>query len=359
MSVTMKNMRHISPISRSKGLSLVELMVAITLGLLLIAGVLQIYVGSKATYRAQDALSRLQENQRFAMNLLATNIRPAGYAGCLNVKDKSSVRVIANPPTPTINASTAIQGHENKGGQSWSPNLPTGITQVLDDTDVLVLQHGGTCGAKLTGNMGTTNANIQINADNSCGFTPGEAILITDCSASDLFRANNVSEGTLTTTIAHSSAANTATDGTNSNFLSKPYTTDSEILKFTSVAYFIRNGVSGTPSLWRYDMASTASGSNPVELVEGVENLQVLYGEDAGADGEADQYVVADAVGDWADVVSVRVTLLFRTIETVNTVSQTYSFEYDVGASSKDYTDRFSRQQTTMTIDLRNKGSYL
>ena len=330
----------------SKGLSLVELMVAITIGLFLIGGVIQIYVGSKATYRSQDALSRLQENQRYVLSLLAADIRPAGYVGCLNFKTKPSINIIANNP-PDLSNATAVMGSENKGGQSWSPALPTGVSQVLSDTDVLVVQHGGSCGAKLTGNMGVKNADIQIDAANSCGFQANEAILISDCSGADLFRATTVSNGSGTVTIAHSSAQNSG------NFLSKPYTDESELLKFTSVAYFIRNGVSGIPSLWRFNRTASAGTNNPVELVEGVENLQLEYGEDTGIDGEADQYVKADAVGNWENVVSVRLTVLFRTIEAVLDSSTTYTF---AAASNKQYTDRFSRQETTLTVDLRNKG---
>lgn len=333
--------------TKQLGLSLIELMVAVTIGLILVAGVIQIYVGSKDTYRTQDALSRLQENQRFVLNLLASDIRSSGYIGCLNLKAEPSINIIANNP-PESAGITAIQGSENKGGQTWAPGVPTGVSQVLSDTDVLVVQHGGACGARLTGNMGVRNADIQIDSANSCGFQAGEAILISDCGGADLFRATTVSSGSGKVTIAHSQSQNT------NNFLSKPYTDESELLKFTSAAYFIRNGVSGIPALWRFDRTTAAGTNNPVELVEGVENLQVLYGQDTDVNGEADQYVAADAVGNWDNVVSVRMTLLFRTIEPVHAANTSYTF---AAASNKTYSDRFSRQETTLTVDLRNKGS--
>src|SRR3990172_12930451 len=65
-----------------QGLSLVELMVAISVGLILLAGVLQIFISSKQTYRVNDALARLQENGRYAMYLLSKDIRMAGFTGC-------------------------------------------------------------------------------------------------------------------------------------------------------------------------------------------------------------------------------------------------------------------------------------
>lgn len=62
-----------------RGFTLVEIMVAITLSLVLIAGVAQIYLSSKESYRVQSELARLQENQRIAMEFLQNNIQQAGF----------------------------------------------------------------------------------------------------------------------------------------------------------------------------------------------------------------------------------------------------------------------------------------
>lgn len=63
-----------------RGLTLVEILVALTISAFLIAGVIQLFVGSKQTYRGHDALSRIQENGRFAIDTMARDIRMAGYA---------------------------------------------------------------------------------------------------------------------------------------------------------------------------------------------------------------------------------------------------------------------------------------
>ena len=64
------------------GLSLIELMIAMVIGLVLMTGVLQIFLGSKRVYTTQDALSRIQENGRLAVDFLSRDTRMAGYAGC-------------------------------------------------------------------------------------------------------------------------------------------------------------------------------------------------------------------------------------------------------------------------------------
>ena len=71
-----------SPSRHQRGLTLVELMIAMLLGLFLLGGLLQIFISSKQTYRMQEGLSRLQENGRFAIDFMARDIRLAGYKGC-------------------------------------------------------------------------------------------------------------------------------------------------------------------------------------------------------------------------------------------------------------------------------------
>ncbi|MCC6136509.1 MAG: prepilin-type N-terminal cleavage/methylation domain-containing protein [Gammaproteobacteria bacterium] len=73
--------QYASPgIHAQRGLTLVEILVALVISAFLIAGVIQLFVGSKQTYRGHDALSRIQENGRLALDNMARDIRMAGYA---------------------------------------------------------------------------------------------------------------------------------------------------------------------------------------------------------------------------------------------------------------------------------------
>jgi type IV pilus assembly protein PilW len=67
---------------QQKGMTLIEIMIALLLGVFLLAGVIQIFISSRETYRVQEALSRLQENGRFAMDFLGRDIRMADYRAC-------------------------------------------------------------------------------------------------------------------------------------------------------------------------------------------------------------------------------------------------------------------------------------
>ena len=69
--------------NKQSGFSLIEIMIALLIGVFLLGGMLQIFSVSQQTYRMQSNLARLQENGRFALDFLAHDIRMVGYWGCM------------------------------------------------------------------------------------------------------------------------------------------------------------------------------------------------------------------------------------------------------------------------------------
>lgn len=96
-----------SLIQSQRGLTLIEIMVALVLSLFLIAGVIQLFLGSKQTYRFHDALSRLQENGRFALDTMARDIRMADF----------SMENWISPPSPPNDG--PISGTDNSINLAW------------------------------------------------------------------------------------------------------------------------------------------------------------------------------------------------------------------------------------------------
>lgn len=290
------------------GLTLVELMVAMTLGLILMAAVIQIFIGSKQSYRVTDNTSRVQENGRYAVEALSSDIRMAGYLGC---SKNSTVNNIASPTTSSwIQFSQAIIGYT-------SASVPTssGLTsaQVLSGTDVLQIQRASSSGVKLTGNLAATNANIQITG-NPTNIQVDDILVISDCSNADVFRANSVSNASGTVTITHSNASNTT------NFLSKAYQSNAELLRLVTDIYYVGSGTGTCPAnmLCRGSINITNFASLNVEqLVDNVEALTFLYGIDTDGDAAANKYIAAGSVtaSDWVNVVSVRYSIRIRTPE--------------------------------------------
>ena len=325
---------------RQRGISLVELMVAMVIGLVLIAGVIKIFASNKQGYRTHEALSRIQENGRYAMEIMARNIRMAGFMGCGNL-DTIEPNVIANnPPSGGLDASTAVRGYEYDGS-NWSPSFNgTAPTGVVAGTDVITVSRGGDCGAYLVGNMLVDNANIQLNPDNTCNFQAGDVVIISDCVSTDIFRATSVSLGASKITIAHTNSQNTT------NRLSKAYNTDARIYKYTAYDYYIKENAANEPTLYVRE-----NGVEPgSELVEGVENLQFEYGSDTDGDRSADSYAAADSVADWSEIASVRADITLRSLnDNVAVSSKTYIYD---GAN---VTNKRLRKDMASTIGLRNR----
>ena len=80
---------------KQKGVTLVELMIALVLGVVLMLGLLEVFASAKQTYRVSEALARVQESGRFATDFLQRDLRMAGHMGCLN----DQARALNNPST--------------------------------------------------------------------------------------------------------------------------------------------------------------------------------------------------------------------------------------------------------------------
>ncbi|MEO1119413.1 MAG: prepilin-type N-terminal cleavage/methylation domain-containing protein, partial [Pseudomonadota bacterium] len=128
------NVRHHS---KQSGYTLIELLIALTIGAFLIGGILQLYVGSKKSYSTQQALTELQEVGRFSLNMMVRDIRLAGYAGCGT--SGSVVNTLNGGSTSwQYDLATAVTGFE--GGASTFPSEFSG--NVVAGTDALVIVRG-------------------------------------------------------------------------------------------------------------------------------------------------------------------------------------------------------------------------
>ncbi|MEE8428745.1 MAG: PilW family protein [Gammaproteobacteria bacterium] len=311
---------------RQRGLTLVELMVALTISVVLLGGVLKVFANSKQTYRVQEALSRLQENGRFAIEFLARDIRSADFWGC--VTSSTSLTNNLDPDNPRyIDYVT--------GG---------GVVGTDGATDTITLRGATGSGLVVLPPYGPqASANLFVTAGND--LQQGDIVLVSDCVTGDVFQISNANPGT-SGTVVHNTGTSTLPSnynpgtcggGANAHCLSQVYAGDAEMYLSRETIYFIANGASGAPALFR-----NRDQSGAVELVEGVENMQILYGEDTNGDGAADAYNTATAVGaNMANVVSVRMALTLRSLED-NVVLQG-------GADNR------LRRNFTTTIAIRNR----
>lgn len=281
------------PIDKQQGLSLIELMIAIVISSLLMAGTIQIFVNNKQTYRVQEALSRLQENGRFAMQFLTRDIRMADFWGCAGSASKVTNRVQSADggiTVPPIDMGTGgVNGTDNTG---------------LNGSDSITLQ--GAYGSGLSIASHNVNAaSFSLNTVNH-GLVDGDLVLATDCNKADQFMITNANSGSTVTIVGNTGVAHNNLENSGKPALQYP---EGDILKVFNYGYTIKAGASGEPALFR------RINSTDQELVEGIENMQIKYGEDTDSDGTANIYRDSGAVANMENVVSIRITLTARTLE--------------------------------------------
>lgn len=320
-------------VTLQSGFGLIEVMIAMTLGLILLGGVGYLFVGSANAFRTTDNLSRIQENARFALEMMARDIRMAGYLGCGNLSSMK-VNTIANAPVPQMTPGNALIGYNGApGGSGWVN--PTAIAEVAD-ADVLSVMGAYTSGVNLAGNLVPQNANIQVNG-NPDGFQANDVLVVTNCANADVFRATSVSNGGVIT-IAHANSSNTG------NRVGV-YGTDAFVMRVDQYTYFVGTNPGNNPALYRVRL-----NGNAEELVENVQNLQIRYGLDTNGNGTVDSY--SNTPANWQQVVSVTVSLLLRGTDN-NVATSAPTLTYNNGTFNAP--DNRLYQVFSATVGVRNR----
>jgi len=335
---------------RQSGLTLVELMVASTLSMVLLAGVLVLFSANKATYRLQEGLSAIQDSGRYAVSQIKRDIEVAGFGGCITENlAETNPTVIAKNPSPYID------DYQIGIRVSGRNNVPIGFkvdgTDVSEDTDTLQIR------GPLTGDLFYTNGptfpnNPVVVRGNAGALGSGDFVQITDCSGAEIFRVS----GTVTVT-SGSDPTSSVPHGANENNtaqLSRRFGSDSVLTPLVTRTYFIGTSAGTNRNGDAVSALFVSDGSSTDEILQGVEDMQITYATDEDDDGRVD-YVTADSVTDWAAVLGVRISLLANSIE--QSAQQPASYVYLPNGSTAitpPDEDRLMRQEFAIVATLRN-----
>lgn len=329
------------------GFTLIELMIAMTLGVFLTTGILEIFSANQRTIRLQTALSRVQENGRFAIDFLVKDIRMAGYWGCLAVDAEVENKLNADATYDLFTGGsfpTHISGVDNNAG-----NAP-----IIDGTDsfqVYGLKHSGVM-AKVIDQPSNHAASLKV--EPSSGLVQHDIVIVTqDCVSGDLFQLTNVTGGGGFDNLIHNTGGG-ASPGNNIKDLEiglypaaapgiNKYDTGAIVMKVAPnfISYSIRSGENGQPSLFKDD----------IELIEGVENMQILYGINNATSPVPTYYTTADKVTDWTQVGTLKVSLLVAS-NNDNVTSKKIDYTYNNAATTP--TDKRLRRIFSTVITVRN-----
>ncbi len=346
------------------GMSLIELMIALTIGVLMLVSAMGLFTNNKRIYKEHGEMSRLQETARFAMDILTNDIRMAGYAGCIDdITSLTNAASNGGTVTHLHNFTNPIEGINDKvAASTWSPSASTEARDnMLTGTDAITLRYLEPIPNEVTfttsATMANTTAAIPVTCTPDCAsaITASENMAITDCGTGNIF-------------IATGSTANTITHGAT---LNKAYTDEAQISRFITTRYYIGTASlanhtgEAIPALYRY--TSVAGVGTAQELLEGVERMEILYGVDTNSDSIPDVYLPAGgssggnnltSSANWSNVISVRISLLVRTInQNFNIDDDTNTYTLLDAAAYDPADENLRRRVFTTTVQIRNRGT--
>ena len=321
----------------NRGFSLVELMLALTLGLVVIAGMTQLFRGTGGGHASMESAAGSGESARYALAFLGHSARHAGFLGC----DSRSGRVVntLNGDLGSLfelNVTRAVEAFDDDGGGSAAAYAGVaGIDpgRIVPGTDIVTFRRVESPVSRV---LTPVDEHPVVVEEEAADLEAGDFLLIGDCEQSSLFRLTGVVRGggsavllrepgtgshenSMVTTLSHSGKA----------YGPGGVAGGATVGRVMTETYFIAPGRGagrrGEParSLWRRaGMAASA------ELVEGVHDLQVSFGVDARpADGVASvgRYVGFDAIPAGGAVLAVQVRVATGDASALRAFGQTFS----------------------------------
>lgn len=289
----------------AKGMSLIELMIAVLIGTILVLGLVEVFAASRTAYQMSEGMARVQENSRFAMDYLQRDLRMAGHFGCVN--DQSHAQTAGelqshfeNIDSP-LQFNVSLQGYEAAGtapgdtvdltaaAGNWSPALPAYIQALnpLPGSDIVVLRYLSPEGVPAT-TVSMTPGTTTINVDpakwktlTNNGAADPRFMAIADCNFADVFEASTTpATGTITVT----NTGLNKNDFTSDRYSASP-AGQAMVYRAEAVVYYVGDGDAPgiQRSLRRARYVNSVATPLREELVEGIDSLQLLYGLDTSA----------------------------------------------------------------------------
>ncbi|WP_158657876.1 PilW family protein [Agarilytica rhodophyticola] len=353
--------------NRQRGLSLVELLVSMFISVVVLGGVVSVIQSSRSTLTNEQEASFIQENVRYAVEILSRDIRSAGNFGCAD-KNNAHVANLVDGNISGLFSEDSIVGYE---GTASTAGFPAILDQADVGSDAIILRYADSDRSVSIQSHSTGSQSFNLHGANTHDFEQGEKIAIVDISCRHIGIFENTSANNAATANygAGSSPGNCSIDikvaggdincsGAGGGVVDPVgYRNGSFLMPYVANAYYIDDsnvvpsppGMPGIPALKRRVLSD--SGFRTEELAQGVESMELLYGEDTDAtpDGIINVYRNADDVADWNNVIAVRFNLVFR--------SQRELFETNqlITLNGQNYNDRYLRQLASSTVQMRNR----
>jgi len=372
-------------IKRHRGYSMLELLVAMTIGILVLSSAVSMQVSNRDGFKSTTAQLHMKTNAKLATEFIGRSLRGVGAIGCRTGEgfvggddenaDKSAYIIALNDTTlPRANFNP---GHELLGyqasGAGWvpTPDASLNLTNIQAGSDALTLR--GTIGEAYVlapRTDGDAAYFLDIPSGTNVLLRENDFAVAATCSAAEVIHVTSTDTQIDAGTVGRASGAGADDNniGTYDSENSIEADVFGELMRIATVTYYVGENAVGIPTLYR----NIDGVSSP--LIEGVERMKLDYGvedDENGARNVAARYLSASQIQAtcsnpmsvpvskdclWPDVVSVRVSLIMRSKESVfgKNIAKTYTLpgtdQLDLNAN-----DQFARSIYSTTFTLRNR----
>lgn len=327
----MSRMPRLAPPRRMAGLSLVELMVSLVLGLMVVGAALTVFISNRQTYGATESLGRIQETARVAFEIMTRDVREAGGTPC--DPNLPTVNVLNNPTANWWSQWTMpVTGYEATAAATGLA-FGTATGERVSGTDAVEVRSAHANGVTVADHQ-PASARFSVNKLDH-GLQDGDLAMVCDFAQAAIFQVTNANSGT-NTNIVHNTGASVAPGNAtsclsltgacpnvpggggartysfgcfngqrrNNGTCVDPRPWPGIIARLQAARWYIGNNGRGGRSLYRAALRTSSGtpGQSAVEVAENVQDMQLTYL--AGG-----TYQDASAISDWTAVRAVRVRL--------------------------------------------------
>lgn len=311
--------QHQCAARRTRGFTLIELMVAMLLGLIVIGGVISVFLAGQQTYRTNEALGDVEEGSRTAFELLARDIRNAGLTGCDNTSGRVA-NTLNNTSLWYANWSDALYGYDDASQDPALSNITAnpGVPVAKTSSVHIISTASSDVTVKFTPGSGSSSggnaASFMINAPTT-ELAAGDLVMVCDFDHATILQITNYSTNK-SSTVVHNDG--TGTPGNCSKGLGYPtscsssngnhydFPSNSRIAVLTSSVWYIGTNSLNGRSLYRVTVGHGSNGtvSTPQEMVRNVTGMKILYLQPGTT-----KFDTATNMTNWATVSAAQITL--------------------------------------------------
>ena len=313
-----------------RGFSLIEVMIAMVLGLIVAGAAVALFATSRMTYTASESMGRIQEANRTAFDLMSRDIRDGGGNPCDNTSTNYTMNTGLKTPTANwwSDWGNGMKGYASTTAFSDAA-FGTSAGQRVSGTDAIELKGGDVIDTAWV-TTANTSASSNISVKSVTDIVTGDLLILCDYYGGTIFQATGFSGNA----ILH---ANTGTPGNTSGNLVKVQatgpldstgatpplvSTNASIARMRATRWYIGcNGrvacsQPGGRSLYQSSLKNTAGvlGVAINEIASGASGMTLQY-----LTNGATAYVAAGAVADWTKVMAVKIDITFSGQDKVGT----------------------------------------